>query len=425
MVFSPVSLFLVILPRLPSLVPAVSVPFAVFGVCICLLPLFRVLSSCVDPFPLFCFFRCLSQGACRSFSFSLSSFGSNVSLSDGVARWDESMVLPCISPAFCFKGLVLFLRFRLAWFRSFFCRRLFSIFLRSFRLVRLFFFFLDLFRILYHLISSGSSLGQLCPAIRVLAGVSYFGFSSYVSPCYGPSGCLFGGFPPLPVLISTFSPVARSPSVVRSCFLPRSLSKRSRQSLLLSSLPGSSSSCLASWLGRRPGLALLLLRCVRSWEEFDASLRLISFFVLFVFFLFSYSCCFSSLLYLCSFRFSSYSFSSSFSYCSHLFVQDFFADYSSSSSGSSLSPVSSSSLASSSFRPRSSVRVYGVWGVASSWAFPVALLCLLFWRPLFGLSPMSCLLYVCSLFPSLLLTSFRFGVLCWLRLTGCSLPLFI
>ena len=45
--------------RLPSSVPAVSVRFAVFGVCFRLLSLFRVLSSCVDPFPLFCFFRCL------------------------------------------------------------------------------------------------------------------------------------------------------------------------------------------------------------------------------------------------------------------------------------------------------------------------------------------------------------------------------
>ena len=64
------------------------------------------------------------------------------------------------------------------------------------------------------------------------------------------------------------------------------------------------------------------------------------------------------------------------------------------------------------FRPRSSVRVSGVWGVASSsWAFPVALLCLLFWRPLSGLPPLSCLLYVCSFFPSLLLAFFRLGSL--------------
>ena len=83
----------------------------------------------------------LSLGACWSFSFGLSSFGSKVSLSDGIACWDESMVLPCISPAFCFEGLVLFLCLRLAWFSSFFCGRLFSIFLHSFRLVRLFSFF--------------------------------------------------------------------------------------------------------------------------------------------------------------------------------------------------------------------------------------------------------------------------------------------
>ena len=56
---SAISLFLVILPGLPSSVPAVSVPVAVFGVCFRLLSLFRVLSSCVDPSPLFCFFHCL------------------------------------------------------------------------------------------------------------------------------------------------------------------------------------------------------------------------------------------------------------------------------------------------------------------------------------------------------------------------------
>ena len=267
--------------------------------------------------------------------------------------------------------------------------------------MRLFSFFSDLSRVLYHLLSSGSSLGQLCPAIRVLAGVSYFGFSSYASPCYG-------GFPPLPVLLSTFSPVACSPSVVRYCFLPCSLSECSRRSLLLSSLLGNSSSCLTFWHGRRPGLALLLLRCVHSWGRFDASLRLISFFVLFVLFLFSYSCCFSFLLYLCSFCFSSYSFSSSFSYCPHLFVQGFFADYFSSSSGSSLSVVSSSSssLASSSFVlvPRSCF-----WGLGCRFflgfprSAPLSPFC---WRPLSGLPPLSCLLYVCSLFPSLLMASF-------------------
>ena len=67
------------------------------------------------------------------------------------------------------------------------------------------------------------------------------------------------------------------------------------------------------------------------------------------------------------------------------------------------------------FRPRSSVRVSGFCGVASSWAFPVALLCLLFWRPLSGLPPLSCLFSVCSLFPSFLLASFYLG-----SFAGCS-----
>ena len=50
------------------------------------------------------------------------------SLSVRAARSDEFMVLPGISSAFCFMGFVLFLRLWLAWFCSFFCRWLFSIF---------------------------------------------------------------------------------------------------------------------------------------------------------------------------------------------------------------------------------------------------------------------------------------------------------
>ena len=182
-------------------------------------------------------------------------------------------------------------------------------------------FFSGLFPVLSYLLSSGSSLGWVCPALGVLVGVSSFGFSSYVSQCYGPPGCFFRGFPPLPVLLSPFSPVARSPSVVRYGFLPRSLSELSQRSLLLASLPGCFSPCITFWHVWRPGLALLLLRCVRSWGRFAASLRWPSFLVLFVLFLFSYACCFSSLSYWWSFRFSSYSFSSSFSCCPHLFVQ--------------------------------------------------------------------------------------------------------
>ena len=209
---------------------------------------------------------------------------------------------------------MLFLHLQLAWFRFLFCRRLFSIFLRSFWLVRLFSFFSDLSRVLYHLLPQGPPLSCCLLLFRLWPVCPTLGFSSFVSPCYVPPGCFFRGFPPLPVLLSTFSPVARFLSVVQYCFLHRSLSERSRRSLLLSSLPGSSSSCLIFWHGRRPGLALLL-RCVFPWGRFDASIRLISFCDLFVLFLFSYSCCFSSLSYLCSFCVSSCSFSSSFSYC--------------------------------------------------------------------------------------------------------------
>ena len=55
--------------------------------------------------------------------------------------------------------------------------------------------------------------------------------------------------------------------------------------------------------------------------------------------------------------------------------------------------VSSSSSSSSSSRPRSSVRAHGVRGAAASWAFH-RILCLLSWRPLPNLRPLSLLLSI-------------------------------
>ena len=76
--------------------------------------------------------------------------------------------------------------------------------------------------------------------------------------------------------------------------------------------------------------------------------------------------------------------------CPLFFVQGFFTNCSS-SLGSSLSPVSSSSssLASSSFVLVPQLVFLGFGGVTFSWPFPVALLCLLFWGPLSGLPPRS------------------------------------
>ena len=208
------------------------------------------------------------------------------------------------------------------------------------------------------LLSSGSSLGRVCLALGVLAGVS-FGFSSFVSQCYGPPGYFFRGFPPL--LLSPFSPVAWSQSVVRYGFLPRSLSKLSRRSLLLASLPGCFSSCITFWhvlsSGARPPPSLL---CPFLWEVccfppvalLPCTVRALPLFWLVLLFFPLVLVVFSFLLVLLLVLFLLPSFIRS----------AFFADSSSCSSGSSLSPVSSSSSSSLafSFRPRSSVRVSGV-----------------------------------------------------------------
>ena len=129
------------------------------------------------------------------------------------------MVLPGISPFFCFLGFVLFLRLWLAWFRSFFCRRLFSIFRRSFRLVRL---FSDLPMVVSLLIPQGPPLGS-CSLLSGSAQCVLLWVSLALLAVRRSSKLFFGGFPPLPVFVSPFSPVACSPSVVRYCFLPRSL----------------------------------------------------------------------------------------------------------------------------------------------------------------------------------------------------------
>ena len=85
----------------------------------------------------------------------------------------------------------------------------------------------------------------MCLALGVLAGGPSFGFSSYVSQCYGPPGCFLQGFPPLPVLLSPFSCVTRSPSVVSygSCLVP----------------PPSSHGVLCCWLPFRVVFHLALL----------------------------------------------------------------------------------------------------------------------------------------------------------------------
>ena len=122
MVFSPVSISYS-LSRLTSSVPAV------FGVCF-RLPLFGVPSSSIDLS--FCSASSAVSGCLYGPFPSACSFRIYGYLSVGAARSDEFLVLPGISLAFCFVGFVFFLRFQLAWFSSFFCSLLFSIFLRSF-----------------------------------------------------------------------------------------------------------------------------------------------------------------------------------------------------------------------------------------------------------------------------------------------------
>ena len=189
---------------------------------------------------------------------------------------------------------MLFLCLRLACFLPFFCRRLFSISLRSFRLVRLLSFFSDLSRVLYLLLPQGPPLGCCVLLFGFWPVCPTLGFSSYVSPCYGPPGCFFGGFS----------------SSACYCFYLLSCELVSIDSslLFLASFPLNAPGGCCCYLPIRvvPFLdllsgtvnvqgSLLLIRCVLSWGRFHASLWLISFCDLFVLFLFS------SLSYWCSF----------------------------------------------------------------------------------------------------------------------------
>ena len=288
----------------------------------------------------------------------------------------------------------------------FFCSRWFSLFRRSFRLLRLFSFFLDLPRVLSLLIPRDPPLGS-CSLLRLLPGVSFFGFSLASFAVLQSSRLFFGGFPPLPVFVSPFSPVAGSPLVACHCFWPLSL--RPLQAVVaVSSLLGSSFSCLLFWHSRCPGLSLslslLLSRC--PFLEAICGFPPVDFLL----------CSVRTLLFLPSWMDALFlSPRAPFRPLSRpallFFVRGFFVNNYSSSSASLLSLVSSSSasLASSSFVlvPQFVFLGFGVSLLLG--LSPVALLCLLFWRPLSGLLPLSCLLYVCSLFPSLLLASFRLG----------------
>ena len=333
------------------------------------------------------------------------------------------MVLPGISPVFCFMGFVLFLRFRLSWFISFFCRRLFSICMHSFCLV---WFFLRREPLSGSLFSSSSGppLGGcvlllgfclVCPPLVSLA----MSPSATVLQAVFFRGFLFHFF------LSPFSSVTRSPSVVRygSCLVPSPSShgvlccwlpfRVVSHLVFLSGAFGVRDSSSSSFVVSVPGGGLLppvtLLACtVRAlplfllvWFFFPLVLVVFSFLLVLLLVLF---------LLLPSFIRSA-----------------FFADTSSCSSGSSLlqSPLPPLILWLPLFVLVPQFVFRGFWGVASSWAFPVPLLCLLFWEDSLWSSS--------SVFPSFCLffrpfssSSFLpFGVLCWLRLPGCSLPSFI
>ena len=232
------------------------------------------------------------------------------SLCIGASHSAEFMVLPGISPFFLFLG---FRALPLSWVGLvplFLLQAVVYNLSAFFSVGAPFFFILGLPSGSLSSPSSESSLGLLCRAF-----VFWPVCPSFVLPCGCPPGCFFGGFPPLPVIVSTFSPVAWSPSVVSCCCLP--LSPRPLPAVVAIVFPSGLFRFLPYFLARSMSgaLSLLLLCFVRSWGRFEASLRLLSFCDLFVLFLFSYSCSFSSLLYGCSFRVSSGSFSSSFSSC--------------------------------------------------------------------------------------------------------------
>ena len=247
------------------------------------------------------------------------------------------MVLPGISPVFCFVGFVLFLSFRLVWFIYFFCWRLFSIFMRSFCSVSFFPRRGPLSGSLFSS-SSGFSLGRVCPALGFLAGVSSFGFSSYVSQCCGPPGPSSHG--------------------VLCCWL---LFRVVFHLVLLSSVFGVRVLSSSSFVVSVPGGGLLppvvLLPCtVRALPLF----LLMGFFFPLVLVVFSLLLVLLLILFLLLLSFLRSAFSADSSSCS-----------SSSSLLRSLLPLFV-------LVPRFGFRRF--WGVASSWAFPVTLLGLLFWE---------------------------------------------
>ena len=127
------------------------------------------------------------------------------------------------------------------------------------------------------------------------------------------SGLFLRRFPPLPVLVFEFSSMAWSPSVVRFCFLPLFL--HPFPAVVAVVFPSGLFGFLPSFLARSlsgavslsppPSLCPFWGRLILPSGCFPSTL--------FVLFLFSYSCYFSSLSCACSFRVSSDSFSSSFS----------------------------------------------------------------------------------------------------------------
>ena len=101
----------------------------------------------------------------------------------------------------------------------FFLQAVVSIFRHFFRLVRL---FSDLPMVVSLLIPQGPPLGS-CSLLSGSAQCVLLWVSLGLLAVRRSSKLFFGGFPLLPVFVSPFSPVACSPSVVRYCFLPRSL----------------------------------------------------------------------------------------------------------------------------------------------------------------------------------------------------------
>ena len=136
---------------------------------------------------------------------------------------------------------------------------------------------------------SGSLSSLLLLRVLPWSLVSCFGFlplcltlgiANFVLPCGYPPACFFGSFPPLPVLVSEFSPMAWSSSVVRFCFLPLFL--RPFPAVVAVFFPSGLFGFLPSFLARSLFGALSLSSSsflVSVLGAFDHSLRLLSFYV--------------------------------------------------------------------------------------------------------------------------------------------------